>query len=843
MRRFRDLAVVFVCLGMACSGCATWSAQDTVRNPMSVTYTDALVHLKVDLQEGTATDRVVVTRDGEPAAHQIDERGRLWVAVTLEPMASATYSVTPGKPEPQPAADLDPAVLALVEAALGADARVVSDGPLFRRWRVDHDAGGSTTVTLAAGEPYARVVDTGAGGLSIDLDPDFKATQGLMRRWHNGPFQGVDGLEEVPLDNGATRVPGGIINLQPRWTQGYDEAWFFAATDGRRMVGVLPLRAGLRRWPHDCLPTVRVDPDSGVLLDGAMQRGQRYYLLLAGPRAFADQAHQIARIEGFAPLDKLHHDYVFGPFKDGEKPAGIADFYSNQTNPTGMLRRMGRSAVKEALAGKTRTGVRAAYDCQSRFDPDWYGRYEHGWSPINPNFYTDFIKLPIAQAAMLRNDPSFEHVRQLAEDALRSDITHSVTLPGGAGQECPGYQAHAAHQWEALRPVTKRFLGFDPATWPRWKANGQFILHSSPPNGAGQRTFHPGGDTHPGRPDPTGFAKEFGYSANPRSFVTEELPGFGVIFRHQPGTANETFLAFKAGPNRGHYHGDQLSFHLCFDAKPAAVDHHASYKPRPGQEHMHNRLSFSTDDMPFANMDGYERLIAFKTSDAVDVAVAQVESPRLRKIKELPPEDWDDDIHQRSYDTPLVYRRTIVFVKQAADPETDLPIRPFFVIRDQYEGPELDVTHNLHAVVVRPQNIEPTLFKWEHENGGLEQTVNPRITQTGSSVEFVTVLFPGTHQPAVKVDGDSIRVGDTVIGFGLGLPDNGSAVSSKPRVLAYVLREGVNGIDLRLEDAEVDLNRPQGDIGLFVPDVGYPFGPIPDWLIEQRGQRVVTEEP
>ena len=26
------------------------------------------------------------------------------------------------------------------------------------------------------------------------------------------------------------------------------------------------------------------------------------------------------------------------------------------------------------------------------------------------------------------------------------------------------------------------------------------------------------------------------------------------------------------------------------------------------------------------------------------------------------------------------------------------------------------------------------------------------------------------------------------------------------------------------------------DLGLFVPDAGYPFGVIPDWLIRQRSQ-------
>ena len=41
----------------------------------------------------------------------------------------------------------------------------------------------------------------------------------------------------------------------------------------------------------------------------------------------------------------------------------------------------------------------------------------------------------------------------------------------------------------------------------------------------------------------------------------------------------------------------------------------------------------------------------------------------------------------------------------------------------------------------------------------------------------------------------------------------------------------------KIGEGDIDLNRPQGDIGLFVPDAGYPFGPIPDWLIRQRMDR------
>ena len=42
-------------------------------------------------------------------------------------------------------------------------------------------------------------------------------------------------------------------------------------------------------------------------------------------------------------------------------------------------------------------------------------------------------------------------------------------------------------------------------------------------------------------------------------------------FRNQPGTDKETYLAFKSGPNRGHFHGDQLSLHYCADARQGVI--------------------------------------------------------------------------------------------------------------------------------------------------------------------------------------------------------------------------------------------------------------------------------
>ncbi len=53
---------------------------------------------------------------------------------------------------------------------------------------------------------------------------------------------------------------------------------------------------------------------------------------------------------------------------------------------------------------------------------------------------------------------------------------------------------------------------------------------------------------------------------------------------------------------------------------------------------------------------------------------------------------------------------------------------------------------------------------------------------------------------------------------------------------AVTVRRGGKEV-LRLAGSEIDLDRSQGDIGLFVPDAGYPFGRIPDWLVRQRAGR------
>lgn len=861
-------------------------ANEVVRNPTRLTYTDEPVRLRTPAPDQTAFQ---VLRNDEPVPYQVDTRdGRrsIWVRETLSAGESATYTIKPEAPPTfEPAAKvtrngddvtLDNGLIAVRIGATGLNGVRIGGGA----WRATSAAAGvvptSSKIDLIAGPVFVEavlsqafpdearrelrvrmlpgrpfvIVDESherAPPLRLELSegwPD--ARQAVIRRWYSAPFSAAPAVENLPLDPSVTRVPGGIIRVLPRWTQAYDDGWFAGVSDGRQIVAALPIRAGRWVWPHENMILLAVDPNGRASLQARADRGRRHWLLVAGDAALAEQALQIATAAGFAPLDKLHNDYLLdwpGLDERARAPFNPQNFYSNQTNPTDVVRRWGRAELQNV--DKPTNSIGALYEAQAYLDPDWYGTYDRFWSPINPNFYTDFIKLGVLKIARLREHPQFESLRARAEHVIRTDLAHSVTLPGGAGQECPGYQQHAAGLWADIAPAVRKYLKYDLTTAPQWRATGKFFARSSVPNGSGRRAFHPGGDTHPGKPDPLAEARKFGYTPDPQRWRTEELPGFGVIFRNATGSADETYLAFKSGPNRGHYHGDSLSFHLSFDARDTAPDHRVSYFERPGQEHMHNRLAFSSEQFPFANMDGYERTIAFKTSDRADIAIGEAQSPRLREVKRLPPEDWDVEHPQQLLTAPLTYRRTIVMVRKGPGVEED-----FFVVRDQFIADPADrITAHLHLHVkssdaprvqdrrytfgnltVHDASIQPAhyeAFDWTPQRDNLkdEATRGLRLTLPAGDArgEIVTVLWPGSRMPDVGREGPHVRVGAVQVRF-----DD----DAKDVVAVSLMDQSL----LTLTKDEIDPGRPQGTVGLFVPAAGYPFGPIPDWLIEQRGK-------
>ena len=69
-------------------------------------------------------------------------------------------------------------------------------------------------------------------------------------------------------------------------------------------------------------------------------------------------------------------------------------------------------------------------------DPDAYAFYRNRWSPINPNFGTDYMKVPVLSAIGLQSHPRFEVFRSMAQQAVEMDLFYAITMPGGAGQVC-----------------------------------------------------------------------------------------------------------------------------------------------------------------------------------------------------------------------------------------------------------------------------------------------------------------------------------------------------------------------------------------------------------------------
>jgi len=671
------------------------------------------------------------------------------------------------------------------------------------------------------------------------LAKGWSPTQGLSQPHGQGAGASQDSLPApdrplAPIANVSMR-PDLFLSLVPRWNQHFKDGWRAAVSDGTQALGAVAVSAGRWVWPHD--NAIELSVAEGGHLRLPCQRGRRVWWLMAGPVAQAG-APGIDYLQRWAWQHPARVGGLISDFPGAKGGWSGANPYDGVAiNPTGPQRQMGRAALKDALAGKV--GDRSTLTrVQDWLHPDIYGSSWLGWSPENPNFFSDFSRPAIAWTAQLKAHPRFAELRQAAEDCLRQDMYHSVTLPGGAGQECPGYLTHALGLWgapddaddkakaQSVAAICVRDLGFDPRTWDRYLAAKDFLRRISQPDGAIRRAL-PMGDTHPDRVGggPTPIAVD---AATAAGWPSQEFPGFGAILRHRPGTPQETYLAFKAGPNRGHYHGDQLALHWCSAAAPLAVDHHCSYKPRAGQEHMHNRLSFATKELPSANMDGYERLIGFATGATADIAVGEVSSRRLRAIDPLPPERWHQEYPQQDLGGELRYRRTVVLLKNPTGVDA-------VVLRDQWWAPmPLTATFNLHTRATAPAEFAgrqttwkgrlvlmslqsgeatPTPFTWSHENGGTETTNGVRLAQTAATGEFVTVLWPADDLPATSYADGRLRVGAREITF---------AASGAVTV--------AGGTTL----AAIDLERNQGDIGLFVPDAGYPFGEIPDWLIRQR---------
>lgn len=867
-----------------------------VSNPTPHIFKSGLVCLPVDLSANKGQFKVKCGSAEIPyQIEEIEGKRKVWICQDFEPGSTASFELVAGKPEvvapkvrlkkhngfytidnsnvclkvPMQASGEIPGPIAGIRLNNGSFAgsskwstnkklkkfsvEVVGDGTLFAKLRLHYGFEGTKSlpsysridIMLAPGWDHASIFEQHEMD-SIDyweltLSDGWSPQKGISRQFNNGPG-GDSSFTVPPMDrpllpvNNVSFAPGLFINLIPRWNQHFKDGWAFAVTDDRNYISAVVVQPSQWIWPHDNNLQCLVKPEGDyAAIRCSVWHGQRLWWL--SPSLIPVDTGYVAR-HAWESLDKINNGYVL---ENGGKPVAwwsTNPYDSEQTNPTGKVRRIGKEALKKVEGPADDTTL---IRFQTLIHNDCWGSYWNYFSPENPNFFTDYNLVPIALAATLRNHPKFEYFRKLAENKFREDLYHSITLPGGAGQECPGYSYYGLSLWKEIIEVGIKYLNFDMAFInERMLAAEKFYRRISYPDGPVRRGS-PVGDSHPDRQGKTGMPVVTVDAEEVKAWKTEELHGFGVVFTNRPGTERETYLSFKSGPNRCHYHGDQLAFHYCASGRPMVVDHHCSYKPRAGQEHMHNRMVFFTSDMPYANMDGYERVIAFRTSDTVDVAIGQVESSRLRAVAPLPPEVWDARYPQLNFSKPLVYRRTVVLVKNGP--------QDYFVFRDQYwcdrdlqaaccfhtYGDE--AVQNGHTidfgklfVFCANQSFFMKKFAWQHNNGGLESTNGVRLEISGTSGDLITVLYPGNELPAVKSIPNGVMVGNDNISFGA----HKENFNSSDHVLKVERNEKLS---LSMTGKDVDFNRWQGDVGLFVPDAGYPFGDIPEWLIRQRASK------
>ena len=686
-------------------------------------------------------------------------------------------------------------------------------------------------------------------------------------------------------------------------------------------LAVIAVRGGLWRWPAGTgfsfselgvsLPTITLDVNGsflGVRLPiyspaSDPQGGRRMYLLAGYNTAVEGGAiPDLLQTHGMHPLDKLLNEYVLwwpGVVQLNQTSHFLNFLDDDATNPTHALRQIARELNKDILQGKLpMPSLSALVTVNQMFDPDWYGFYYGYISPENNNFATDFIRPAIltavglvadnfstihpadsfgdkpVQSAPFYGHPCKDAFISLVQQAVQMDFSHSITMPSGATQEAPGYLVHAMEAWVDDASIYHKFFGMNILTNPRLLASVDFLfqmahpfnyhmlgVRAADPSRWGGRYITPIGDTHPSSVNYSKLQDMFAFKPTaPSKLKSVELEGFGVVFRSQPGTSEETFLSFKAGPNQGHDHGDQLSIHWCAYGVRHSIDLMFGYNPRPLQEFWHNRMSFGVGGTQ-QNMDGFARLIAVKFDKFVDVAVGTVSSRRLRTPPAVPPGIWGAHYQETALNGPLNYTRTVLLVKKGSQ-------RDYAVLRDSFNSPiAVDavlnqwymqdgptpcasvMSHTPHQAIIDLCNstlfvaalnggdklVNFSSYRWTNHSEGNEFATGVRISvDSVSTTDIVSILYPSGSLttniapiPSFSINGPTVTLKFTKSGAAdmLTFDSSGNLVTFD--------RKGAVSMVV-LQDSDLDLGRRQGKVGLTTLDAGYDFGYIPDWLVNQR---------
>ncbi|MCM8802053.1 MAG: hypothetical protein NC827_01920 [Candidatus Omnitrophica bacterium] len=760
---------------------------------------------------------------------------------------------------------------------------ILCEGPLFFKSRqiygFKEGSFSEILITFFSEKPYIIVEEIHKNNeknyWELNLWKRWKIEEGYIQGWFTTEAENVGSSPHPPVIQNSKftapflyeklrkvvipssfRLGDTITYLEPRWTQNCEKSWFFGFSDGEYFVGIIPAKAGKWIYPYSNSIEVKVNEKKEGKFIFPSFEGSRYYYIIVNDNKNLENLKNFTQYEVLTPLNEILDKYVI----EWENKKGnfeplfyYSDWIANPTNPG--TRHKGRNLVSDIRKGKFPSeDINTLSLFQQYIDPDFWGYPYNGWSPLNPNFYTDLVRIPIALLTGLKSHPHYsafvEHIKKL----LDYHLSASIIQPKGAGVECPGYLWHALGVFIDMNDACIHH-GIDLTKDERIKSAISFLLRTTQPMGNGKRKILPMGDTHPPGVDfetINEIGLKLGINEDPKNWKTEEFPGFGIVFRNKSGTEKETFFAFKSGPTRGHYHGDQLAFHYCAYNKRIAIDHMCGYAPRADQEHMHNRVFFSLPDWKFANMDGYERVIGFKTSKEVDIGIGQIESKRLRWMPDLPEKIvWQAKYPVKFYQEPIIYRRYVIFIKSEKEDVLD-----YFIIWDRFELPSDEIIPN-YALHIETSNdfikekeyfrfdeklflfvLSPLLFDFERFNwkferkrkdGSIyysEETKGLFIRSSEKNKkEFITLLYPSTNNiPIANFNANerklkiSFKNSSYEINFGKDL----LKTNNKSKNLILLIKKDGKEI-LNLLEEDIDLERSQGQWFYPVLEAGYNF--------------------
>jgi len=376
-------------------------------------------------------------------------------------------------------------------------------------------------------------------------------------------------------------------------------------------------------------------------------------------------------------------------------------------------------------------------------DLDAWPGWHQGWRPGNPNFHTDKYMAAMYVGGALLDHPHSREWLEFGYQNFKEDASKVFTAPDGVGAECPGYSGYAMKlQLEIARILMNTGYGNVLAENPLVKRNAIWHRKLITPYDRRIERRHeaPVGDTHRWdsgmyaegfaklapffkETDPTFAAELMGTynllkeskkapdakppkvslketviaidgSIDPAApekldWSSEAFEGFGAIMRDGFGTDRESFLSFKAGFTRGHYHNDENSYHFYSGGTPISLDYNCSYTPRGDHAALHNSMTFGIEKNIVHNGRGSSvsaqeeitssaRVLAFESRETADLVIAERRSSKLI-LRPVEPADHEfgRDYPERSV-PEIIHRRSLVFVKNKdASPLTD-----YLVVRD-----------------------------------------------------------------------------------------------------------------------------------------------------------------